>query len=232
LNSRSNGRRGPPGKQDHRVVFHIRGVSDMISKTGTIFTAFTLALAFSVTSSAQAANSGGCYDLEVIAQKTKIVSSNDNNGHRIFINMNGTTKIMLQEGAFGVIDYNGTDGSASFSLPNPDPTNSGVTSYSVFARMVGKPGSTLKSTTCAYDPLLATDICSVNSLDMKRITGTSKFQNVSADMLYIYADINGDGIIDRVPLFDSSLTNYYWNIDSTGRAHAQLRFCPVSTAVL
>ena len=66
---------------------------------------------------------------------------------------------------------------------------------------------------------------------MSRIAGSSNFLNVSKDLLYIYADINGDGIIDRIPLFGSALQDYFWNVDSTGRAHAQLRFCPVATTV-
>jgi hypothetical protein len=179
-------------------------------------------------SSAYAINWGGCYDLEIIAQATKNVSSNENNGHRIFILMGGNTKILLQEGAFGVIDYNGTDGIASFSLPNPDPTNSGTSTYSVFARLVGKPGSTVDITTCATDTL-GNVYCSQQSMNMSRIAGTSKFLNVTADLLYIYADING--VITRVPLFSSLLQNYYWSVDSTGRAHAQLRFCPGGTTV-
>jgi hypothetical protein len=181
-----------------------------------------------VNEDAEAMSWGGCYDLEVIAQNTKTVSSSDNNGHRIFIAMNAKTNILLQEGAFGVIDYNGTDGQASFSLPNPDPTNSGTSVYSVFARLVGKPGSTVDITTCATDTL-GNLYCSQQSMSMKRIAGTSKFLNVTADLLYIYADING--VITRVPLFSSTLQNYFWSVDSTGRLHAQLRFCPVSTTV-
>lgn len=173
---------------------------------------------------------GQCYNLQIIAQKAKQVSDKENDGHRIFILMNGNTKILLQEGAFGVLDYNGTDGSAKFSLPNPDPTNSGTTAYSVFARMTGKPGSKIDMNTCAYDAL-GSLYCSQNILSMNRIAGTSKFQNVSQDLLYIYADINGDGVVDRVPLFSSALQDYFWNVDSTGRAHAQLRFCPVATQV-
>jgi hypothetical protein len=66
---------------------------------------------------------------------------------------------------------------------------------------------------------------------MKRIAGSSKFLNVSQQLLYIYADINADGIIDRVPLFDSRLSSYFWDVDTTGRVHIQLKFCPVSTTV-
>jgi hypothetical protein len=189
----------------------------------------TLALAMGFAQNANA-QSGNCYNLELIAQTTKRVSGNENNGHRIFLTLGGNTKIGLQEGPFGVVDYNGTDGSASFRLPNPDPTNSGITGYSVFMRLVGKPGSGIDMNTCAYDALGAL-YCSEASVIMSRSTGGSKFTNVSRELLYIYADIDLDGDIDRVPLFSDQLQDYYWDVDSTGRAHAQLRFCPVSTNV-
>lgn len=173
---------------------------------------------------------GGCYNLEIIALKQKNADMTGTNGHSLFVAQNANTKILLQEGSFNVIDRNGTDGSAAFSLPNPDPTNSGTTVYSVFARLVGKPGSALKMATCGVDSIGDT-YCSQDVLSMKRIAGTSKFINVSQQLLYIYADINGDGIVDRLPLFDSRMEEYFWSLDSTGRMHAQLRFCPVSTTV-
>jgi hypothetical protein len=173
---------------------------------------------------------GGCYNLQIIALKSKTADMTGTSGHSLFIVQNGKTTIKLQEGPFSVIDRNGTDGTASFSLPNPDPTNSGTTQYSVFMRLVGKPGSKIDMSTCAYDSTGAL-YCSEDSISMQRIAGTSKFQNVSQELLYIYADINGDGVVDRVPLFDSRLQDYFWDVDSTGRLHAQLRFCPVSTTV-
>ncbi|WP_413288097.1 hypothetical protein [Bdellovibrio sp. HCB337] len=173
---------------------------------------------------------GGCYNLELIAQKSKSVSLTGSNGHSLFLGLGVRTKISLQEGDFNVIDRNGTDGTASFSLPNPDPTNSGITKYSVFMRLVGKPGSSVNMGTCAYDAV-GELFCSQDTIDMSRVAGTSKFTNVSQQLLYIYADVDGDGVVDRVPLFDSRLEEYFWQVDTQGRLHAQLRFCPVSTQV-
>ena len=173
---------------------------------------------------------GGCYNLQIIASRTKSADMTGTNGHALFIGMDKTTKILLQEGDFNVIDRNGTDGSASFSLPSPDPTNSGTTGYSVFARMVGKPGSKIDMATCAYDAA-GELFCSQEVLSMSRIAGTSRFQNVSQNLLYVYADIDADGVEDRVPLFGSALQDYFWSVDAQGRAHAQLRFCPVATTV-
>jgi hypothetical protein len=201
----------------------------MIAKTLISLVAF-----FSGMSSAYGAGAGntggGCYNLEIIGVKSKSADLTSTNGHSLFVPIGGSTKILLSEGAFNVIDRNGTDGSAAFSLPNPDPTNSGVTSYSVFARLVGKPGSGVDLKTCASDSTGAL-FCSEQTLSMKRIAGSSRFLNVSQELLYIYADINGDGVIDRVPLFSSDLQDYYWQLDSQGRLHAQLRFCPVQTTV-
>lgn len=173
---------------------------------------------------------GGCYNLEIIALKSKSADMTSSNGHSLFVAMGTRTKINLAEGDFKVLDRNGTDGTASFQLPNPDPTNSGTTAYSVFMRLVGKPGSSVDMSTCGTD-VDGNVYCSEESISMSRIAGTSRFQNVSQELLYVYADIDGDGIVDRVPLFDSRLADYYWQLDAQGRLHAQLRFCPVSTTV-
>ncbi len=106
---------------------------------------------------------GGCYNLQVIGVKTKTADLTGTNGHSLFVTMDGRTRIYLQEGAFSVLDRNGTDGSASFRLPSPDPTNSGTSSYSVFARLVGGPGSGVDMSTCGTDAA-GTTYCSTNIL--------------------------------------------------------------------
>lgn len=195
-------------------------------------TILVAALFSTTTYGAGAGNTGGgCYNLEIIALKSKSASMTDSSGHSLFVLMGSRTKIELKEGDFQVLDRNGTDGLATFQLPNPDVNNSGTTSYSVFMRLVGKPGSSVNMQTCGVDSAGDT-YCSEESVNMSRIAGTSKFTNVSQQLLYVYADIDGDGTIDRVPLFDSRLADYFWQLDSQGRLHAQLRFCPVSTSVM
>jgi hypothetical protein len=83
------------------------------------------------------------------------------NGNVIFVDMEGKVKINLMEGDdFAVLDKNGTDGTATFQLPDPDldayivgqdgmeevDTDS---AYSVFVRPLGKPGGKSTITTCA-----------------------------------------------------------------------------------
>ena len=166
---------------------------------------------------------GGHYELNIIGVpkgKTPAMTS----GNRIFVPLNGTAKILLNEGSsFAVTDANGTDGSATFQLPNPDPRNSGTTTYMVYSRAVGTPGGSASMSTCATDPKTGLIICS--NLTQIAVKGT-KFTNVSAELLYIYADIDGDGLVERYPLFDSRLENYFWNYDNEGLKVLQLRFYP------
>jgi hypothetical protein len=164
----------------------------------------------------------------------------------IFVKYDGHSKIWLcesgvdeecehvDEDAFRVIDKNGTDqDGALFALPNPDPDGDGETVYSVFARALGKPGGSSKTTTCAYiDPVDGEKLCSVISMVLTRDKGKSKFDNVSKYLLYIYADLDGDGIADkRIPLFDDSLEDYVWEYDNKKLRLAQLRFYECKTIV-
>ncbi|MBY5161442.1 hypothetical protein [Salsipaludibacter albus] len=98
------------------------------------------------------------YQLNIIGTSDKNPNMTGGNGHRIFVPLEGRSKIMLSEGDFGVLDANGTDGEASFSLPAPgldayvvgEVGDADVqSSYSVFIRPLGKPGGSATITTCA-----------------------------------------------------------------------------------
>jgi hypothetical protein len=179
------------------------------------------------------APSGSHYSLNIIGvPKNKSAEMSGNQGHRIFVPLEGSTKILLSEGNdFVVLDANGTDGPASFQLPNPDPDNDGTTAYSVFARALGTPGGSSTTTTCATDPDTGEVLCSTQSMVLVRGTGKSRFSNVSQQLLYVYADIDGDGDIDRVPLFGDGLEDFFWQYDNTGLRLAQLRFYEIPTTV-
>lgn len=151
-------------------------------------------------------------------------------GSRMFVPLAGSTKINLAEGDFRVLDANATDGSGSFQLPNPDPENDGVTTYSVFARALGKPGGSSTTTTCASDATGET-FCSVFSAVAVRTSGKQTFQNVSRELLYLYADIDGDGTAERFNLFNDALQDFYWQYDNNGLKLLQLRFYEVPTTV-
>lgn len=196
--------------------------------------ASVLASAAAVAGPGNGAPSGAHYNLNIIGvQNPKTADMTDSQGRRIFVPLNGNTKIWLtQSPTFEVYDANGTDGNgASFGLPNPDPDNDGVTEYSVYARALGTPGGKSTTTTCAYDASTAETYCSTYSMVLTRDTGKSSFTNVSKELLYIYADFNGDGVIERYPLFSDSMLQYYWNYDNNGLKLAQLRFYEISTNV-
>jgi hypothetical protein len=175
--------------------------------------------------------SGPHYNLNIIGvPKDKTADMTGNNGHRIFVKLDGKSKIMLQEGdTYQVLDANGTDGPAKFQLPNPDPDNDGITEYSVFARPLGKPSGWAIVTTCAWDPIAEEEVCSLESYVAVRSKGKSGFTNVSRQLLYIYADL-GDGV-KRYPLFDDRLEDYFWSYDNHGLKILQLRFYEIPTDV-
>jgi hypothetical protein len=173
---------------------------------------------------------GAHYNLNIIGVP-KGKTMNGGSGNVIFVPETGSAKIMLSEGPFDVLDKNGTDGSAAFQLPNPDPENDGTTSYSVFARALGKPGGSSRTTTCATDPTTGEEWCSVYSAVLVREKGKSTFANVSRELLYIYADVDGDGNVERYNLFNSALSDYFWQYDNSGLKLAQLRFYEVPTTV-
>ncbi len=186
------------------------------------------------TTTGNGAPSGAHYNLNIIGvPKGKTAPMDSNDGHRIFVPLDGKATIKLAEGdTFAVLDANGTDGNgAAFQLPNPDPDGDGITQYSVWARALGKPGGTSKTTTCATDPVDGSLWCSVYTMVLVRDKGPSSFTNVTKELLYIYADTNGDGALERYPLFDTALTDYYWSYDNTGLKLAQLRFYEVPTNV-
>lgn len=215
------------------------------------FTAVVVALAIAAFSftpvtagQGNGAPNGGHYNLNIIGvTNDKSADFGGGNGGRIFVPLGSrdeckSTQILLSEGPFDVIDANGTDGSAAFQLPNPDPENDGVTSYSVFLRVLGKPNGKVTITTCATDPYDGAQVVS----DLKVIEvrdspahGSNKFRNVSAELLYIYANVwdaqKQAYVYMRVPLFSPLLQDYLWQYDNNGLKLCQLRFYDVSTTV-
>lgn len=181
------------------------------------------------------APSGAHYNLNIIGvPKDKNPDFNGGNGHRIFVDLVGRTKILLRMGDFAVLDANGTDGTAAFQLPEPDAGNDGVTDYSVFVRGLGKPSGSAMMTSCYFDQQTQTEYCSSGNyvVTINSHGNNNKFQNVTNQLLYVWADTDGDGDVDRTELFSDPLDEYYWYYDNSGLKIAQLRFYPnVGTAV-
>jgi hypothetical protein len=194
------------------------------------------------------APSGAHYNLNIIGvPHDKTADMTGNNGHRIFVPLEGRAKILLTEGEYKVLDANGTDrDGASFQLPNPDEDGDGITSYSVFVRALGKPGGIANMQTCYTDETGTWCAVSfdggVEQITIERTKGKSVFENVSRDLLYIdycaaFTDANGDGIftadectdVDQMPLFGVDAEEFFWDYDNNGLKVAQLRFYEVPT---
>jgi len=173
-------------------------------------TTTTSATTASVTTTGNGAPSGTHFNLNIIGVPKDKTAAMTNDGHRIFVQLNGgeaatslngklasqlvkTNKIFLQPApvgeSFQVLDANATDANgALFQLPADVST-----SWTVWGRALGQPGGKSSTTTCAttagLDGVLGTAddeiICSLATLNMDRTKGKQSFVNVSADLLFI-----------------------------------------------
>ncbi len=197
------------------------------------------------------APSGAHYNLNIIGvDKGKTSPMTGSDRHTIFVALGRdgsvTSRIYLTPGDFQVCDGNAFDAAfdcngnqiqsqgAVFQLPcntniPADITCDGGTvsaSYQVWGRALGQPGGSAVITTCATDPATAEVVCSTeNTLDVfTRRTGKSTFRNVTNELTSLVADINGDGVLERVALFAGGLEDFFWQFDNHGLRLAQLRF--------
>jgi len=202
-----------------------------------VLAATTLATAVAAAQNGNGAPSGSHYSLNIIGvPRAKNANPDWASGHVIFVNLGSkdvtvSTKILLSQsaaaGVFEVLDKNGTDGQASFSLPAPG-------SYTVWARALGTPGGQAKITTCATDILITSPgvICSTLNEVFVRGTGKSSFRNVTDALTTIILDpiANVDVVTacggTTVSLFDPCLQGFFWQYDNNGLKLLQVRFYP------
>jgi len=175
---------------------------------------------------------GHHYNLNIIGvPKDKTADMTDNSGHRIFVKLEGKSKILLSEGEdFQVLDANATKGAGEFQLPNPDPDGDGETAYMVYARALGTPGGTATITTCATvfneETGEEEEVCSNLSYVAVRSKGKPNY-DIAKEILFIEIDLDGDGIDESYPLCDDELEGYFWDYDNNGLRLLQLRFYEV-----
>jgi len=191
---------------------------------------------FATATTGNGAPSGAHYSLNIIGvAKAKNPDMSTGGGSVIFVSLGTkdgapvTTKIMLEQsaaaGEFAVLDKNGTDGEASFSLPLPG-------TYTIWARALGN-GGQAKITTCATDvtgTVADGDICSTLNEVFVRGTGKSSFRNVTTALTTITLDAVADADAvtacggTTVGLFDPCLQGYFWQYDNNGLKLLQIRF--------
>jgi len=192
------------------------------------------ATAVAVAQTGNGAPSGSHYSLNIVGvPRAKNANPDWASGHVIFVSLGSkdvsvSTKILLSQnadGSFDVLDKNGTDGEASFSLPAPG-------GYTVWARALGKPGGQAKITTCAMDIVITdpAEICSTQNEVFVRDKGKSSFRNVTDALTTIVLDpiANADAVTacggTTVSLFDPCLQGFFWAYDNNGLKLLQVRF--------
>jgi hypothetical protein len=156
-------------------------------------------------------------------------------GKRMFVKLEGPSKIYLQKGEFDILDANATDGNGGrFQLPDPDPDGDGVTSYGVYVRPVGTPGGSARIGSCIegdLDPTLegGETLCSTETKLLVRGTGKPQVENVSKELLSLCLDTDDVvGCDTRSFLFDDETVDYLWNYDNNGLRVAQVYFLEIS----
>ena len=167
------------------------------------------------------APSGPHYNLNLIGVPEGSKTGNFGSGQRIFINLEGKTTIKLQMGPYDVIDGNGTDGEATFQLPDPDlGAPGGTLAYSVWLRVTAGKGS-IDFQSCFTD-LLGDSYCYAGALvqDLKK---GKTFVDVSRDLLQVCSPSG-----QRIALFDPSGVDFWWEAFNDGVKLVQMRFYPIS----
>jgi len=199
-------------------------------------TAGLTAVAAAQSTTGNGALSGQHYSLNIIGvSHDKSTNPDWASGHVIFValgrkDLEVTTKILLglsPTGTFDVLDKNGTDGEASFSLPAPG-------TYTVYARALGTPGGKAKITTCATDITLTDPgtVCSTQNEVFVRDPGRSRFRNVTDALTTIVLDpvANAAAVTacgaTTVSLFGPCLQGFFWQYDNNGLKILQVRFYP------
>ncbi len=192
------------------------------------------------------APSGPHYDLNIIGvDQAKGAPLTGSNRHTIFVPLHTAssdndlapgTDIFLTQGSFAVCDGNAFDAAyncagqqiagtgAVFQLPCDSLTataavpctGNSVAAYTVWGRVVGKPGGTGTITTCALDST-NTEVCStLNEVFVRN--KSNKFDDVTKELTTIVT------ATQTFPLFNSAFQSYFWDYDNNGNKLVQLRF--------
>lgn len=160
-------------------------------------------------------------------------STPDESKQNMWVKLQGKTKIMLSQGSYYVTDANGLDGTAAFTLPNPDVDNTGSTTYTVYA--IGRGPGSADMTTCGEAPD-GEIVCSAETLTIDN--KGKDWTNAVRELLYLWdvticddAACTTSTHYNRINLFHNALQGYFWDYDNNGLRLATLRFYECSTVV-
>jgi hypothetical protein len=179
------------------------------------------------------APNGPHFNLNIIGVPKEKKGEMSGNGNVIFVKLWGAdTKINLIPGNdFAVLDKDGTDGKALLQLmdPYPEDETPGINTgeepiYRIYIRALGKPGGEMGMTsgfTDEYD----VDWYSLESINLTRNKGKSRFTDKTLELTTIYVDITDDQTDNpvRYNLFGNELWDYFWDYDNSGLKLLQMR---------
>jgi len=141
-----------------------------------------------------------------------------------------TTRINLEMGdEVAVLDKDGTDRSAILQLPDPypDDVSPGINTgeeavYKIYIRALGKPCGSATITSGFIDEF-GGEWLSLESVEVRRTKGKSRFSDQTLKLTTILVDMDGDDIPERYNLFGNELWDYFWDYDNNGLKLLQMR---------
>jgi hypothetical protein len=174
---------------------------------------------------------GQHYNLNIIGAKN-VGDVGASDGHTMFVNLNGKTKIMMTQdlaGQFYVTDRNGLDGTASFNIAPGK--------YNIYARGLGKPGgkADISSWGLFQDALDGSQLILLGYVNIERAKGKSNAVNIN-NLFYVDVTLCTEISVDTGEctkmtvyedywVFDiAELLDYWWEYDNTGLKLLQVRF--------
>jgi hypothetical protein len=206
-----------------KIISCILLVSLMATLTATVFA--------TPVDKGNGAPNGPHYNLNIIGVPKEKKGEMSGNGNVIFVKLWGAdTKISLVPGDdFAVLDKDGTDGRAELQLmdPYPEDESPGINTgeepiYRIYIRALGKPGGEMGMTSGFTDEYNV-NWYSLESINLTRNHGRSRFTDKTLELTTIYVDMDGDGTPTRYNLFGNELWDYFWDYDNSGLKLLQMR---------
>ena len=179
------------------------------------------------------APNGPHYNLNIIGVPKEKKGEMSGNGNVIFVKLWGAdTKINLVPGDdFAVLDKDGTDGRAELQLmdPYPEDESPGINTgeepiYRIYIRALGKPDGEV-GITSGFTDENGDNWYSLESINLTRSHGRSRFTDKTLELTTIYVDITDDQTDNpvRYNLFGNESWDYFWDYDNSGLKLLQMR---------
>jgi hypothetical protein len=180
--------------------------------------------------------SGNHYQLNILGDKCVDKEVGDSNGHSLFVNLNGRTKIIMTQddiNGFNIVDRNGCDGEAKFNLAPG--------TYNVYARAKGTPGGKVNITAYGeFEDAFGTTLINLGFVNIARNTGKPVSVNINK-LFYVDVTLCTEetlGVCTEWTTYTDywvfaidELLEYYWDYDNEGLKNLEVRFyeCELDT---